>query len=371
MGQGRELGLQLRHWLDQGRTALNSGHALANALCDGLGEQELLKGPVRDLGSRPLFLQLLRQSGATQRSNLVSLKQQLATTYSPSVLAELLDLLEAVTGQELDRSDLQQGPDPAEHPQEIPAEKPVPAWCGFGPELRSLAPGITAAAAAAAVIAWLAQELQRLVFGPWGWSSGVALAACLGLLQALSLGAIGIGWRRRWSLDHLGVINPRQAWRWITAPWIHANGCEAAANLLLLLIVLGPTPLPLGQVVLRYCLTALAAQIPAALMARRQGIARRWSGAAAPLSALVGLAAGLSLLQGRSLGFPLGPLRLPAWVLLLVYGSLQVGWLLPRQAQQEQSLPLQRLMASTASWGLLLGLAWALISWLQQLITQR
>ncbi|KMM16630.1 hypothetical protein SYNGFB01_09880, partial [Synechococcus sp. GFB01] len=120
MGQGRELGLQLRHWLDQGHTALNSGHALANALCDGLGEQELLKGPVRDLGSRPLFLQLLRQSGATQRSNLVSLKQQLATTYSPSVLAELLDLLEAVTGQELDRSDLQQGPDPSEHPQEMP-----------------------------------------------------------------------------------------------------------------------------------------------------------------------------------------------------------------------------------------------------------
>lgn len=371
MGQGRELGLQLRHWLHQGRSPLDSGHALANALCDGLGDQELLKGPVRDLGSRPLFLQLLRQSGAAQRSNLASLQQQLATTYSPAVLAELLDLLEAVTGQELDRPDLQQGPEPSEAPLEASHGTPAPAWCGLVPELRSLAPGITAAAVAAAVIAWLAQELQRLVFGPWGWSAGVALAACLGLLQALSLGAIGIGWRRRWSLDDVAAIHPRQAWRWITAPWIHANGCEAAVNLLLLLIVLGPTPLPLGQVVLRYSLTALAAQIPAALMARRHGIARRWSGAAAPLSALVGLAAGLSLLQGRSLGFPLGPLQLPAWVLLLVYGSLQLGWLLPRQVQQEQSRPLERLLASTASWGLLLGLVWALISWLQQLIAQR
>lgn len=370
MGQGRDLGLQLRHWLEPGGTGLiHSPARLANALCDGLGENQSLRGPVRDLGSRPLFLQLLHQQGAARASSLSALQQQLAQTYSPAVLGELLDLLEAACDVELERPSLpaaERSPEPPRPRQGRNLELGRRALA-LADELRQLAPGIAAAAAAAPVLAWLGQELDRAVFDPWGWSGGVVLAAVLGLLQALSWGPLR-GWRRRWSLESEALGDPHQAWRWITAPWMHVNRGEASTNLLLLLVLLAATPLPLSQVVLRYCLTALAAQIAAALLARRHRVKRCWSGAGAPLMALVGLATGLSLLQGRALGFSLGPLSLPAWVLLLVVGALQLGWVLPRQDPQEHSTAPQRLLASTACWGLLLGLAWAVVSRLKDLL---
>ena len=336
-------------------------------LIDALGADERLKGPVRDLASQPLFLQALRQAGAAQRSSLAALHQQLTATYSPAVLAELLDLVEAVTGVALP----QPKPDPAIAPTQARGRTWAPSsrireWIG---ELRCLAPGIAAAAGAAPVLAWLGQELENLLLADWGWSAGVILAAGLGLLQALSLAPLR-RLRRRWPLNPAEAQDPHDAWRWITAPWWHARGTEAAANLLLLLIVLGRSPLPLGEVVLRYGLTALAAQAPAALVAAHFGISRQWSGSAGPLGALVGLAAGMSLLQGRALAFELGPLTIPAWVLLLVYSALQLGWQLPRQNPDEQSQPWQRLLASTWSWGLLLGLGWALISWVEQQLPQ-
>jgi hypothetical protein len=350
-------------------------------LVDALGADERLKGPVRDLGSQPLFLQALRQSGAAQCSSLATLQQQLSATYSPAVLAELLDLLEAVTGQALPRATPEPAspatPEPAAHEPSTQAPSPArirkwapPPWLRtWLLRLRDLAPGIAAAAGAAPVLAWLGQELDNLLLADWGWSSGVALAAGLGLLQALSLGPLR-RLRRHWSLNTGQAQDPHAAWRWITAPWWHAHGPEAAANLLLLLIVLGRSPLPLGAVVLRYGLTSLASQAPAALVAAHFWISRQWSGAAGPLGALVGLAAGMSLLQGRALAFELGPLTIPAWVLLLVCSALQLGWQLPRQNPDEQSQPWQRLLASTWSWGLLLGLGWALISWLQRQLPQ-
>lgn len=88
------------------------------------------------------------------------------------------------------------------------------------------------------------------------------------------------------------------------------------------------------------------------------------------MSALIGLAAASSLLRWRALSFSLGPIDIPTWVLLLVYGALQLGWQLPRQEPQERSAPLQRLLASSCSWGLLLGLIWALISWVVQQLPQ-
>jgi hypothetical protein len=387
LGQGRQLGSHLRRWLDRDATGHASGVAVANVLIDALGADERLKGPVRDLGSQPLFLQALRQGGAAQRSSLAALHQQLTATYSPAVLTELLDLVEAVTGVAL--------PQPKPHPANAaapntstPASSTAPSSTAIAPtqdrgrtwaaspwirewirELRGLAPGIAAAAGAAPVLAWLGQELENLLLADWGWSAGVALAAGLGLLQALSLAPLR-RLRRRWPLNAAEAQDPHDAWRWITAPWWHARGTEAAANLLLLLIVLGRSPLPLGEVVLRYGLTALAAQAPAALVAAHFGISRQWSGSAGPLGALIGLAAGMSLLQGRALAFELGPLTIPAWVLLLVYSALQLGWQLPRQNPDEQSQPWQRLLASTWSWGLLLGLGWALISWVEQQLPQ-
>lgn len=115
--------------------------------------------------------------------------------------------------------------------------------------------------------------------------------------------------------------------------------------------------------VLRYCLSALACQAPAAALAQRWGVERRWSGASGPVSALIALAAGLSLLRWRELGFASLGLSIPAWVLLLVVGALQLGWQLPRQGD-DGSTPLQRLLCSHWAWGLIGGLAWALVSWL-------
>jgi membrane associated rhomboid family serine protease len=363
LGQGHQLGAHLRRWLEQGSPAPLSGVVLANVLVDALGAEEQLKGPVRDLANQPLFVQLLRQQGGSRQSSLMALRQQLASTYSPSVLAELDDLLAAATGEPLER---QPAPEPA-------AAAPPPPETGhsqpWSVSLRSLAPGLAAAAAAAPVLAWLGHELDRLLLSAWGWSGGVGLAGALALLQALSLGPLR-RLRRGWPLNSTAASDPHQLGRWITAPWCHANCSEGLTNLVLLLILLGSTPLPASQVVLRYSLTALAALAPAALVAQRCGISRQWSGASGAISALVGLAAGLSLLQGRSLGFAMGALTIPAWVLLLVYGALQLGWQLPRQDPQERSAPLQRLLASSCSWGLLLGLIWALISWVVQQLPQ-
>ena len=190
----------------------------------------------------------------------------------------------------------------------------------------------------------------------------MALVVVLGLLQALSLGPLK-GLPRRWWLDSSQSGDPHQAWRWLSNPWLHANGPEAVTNLILLALLLGNSPLQLSDVVLRYCLTALACLAPAAALAQRWGVQRRWSGASGAVSALIALAAGLSLLRWRELGFSSLGLSIPAWVLLLVYGALQLGWQLPRQGDDE-STPLQRLLSSSWAWGLMGGLGWALVSWL-------
>ena len=134
------------------------------------------------------------------------------------------------------------------------------------------------------------------------------------------------------------------------------------------MIVLGNSPLQLADVILRYALTALACLLLSALCAAHWSVQRRWSGASGAISALIALGAGLSLLQWRSISYGLGPLAIPAWVLLLVYGALQLGWQLPRQAENETSQPWQRLLSSCWGWGLVLGLGWALITRLKDLL---
>jgi hypothetical protein len=149
---------------------------------------------------------------------------------------------------------------------------------------------------------------------------------------------------------------------------LNRNGLEASLNLILLLILLGNSPLPLGAVILRYSLTALACLGLSALCASHWGVKRLWSGASGAISALIALAAGLSLLHWRAFSFESVGLEIPAWVLLLVYGALQLGWQLPRQDSQELSSPWQRLLSSSWGWGLLLGLGWALITRIRELL---
>lgn len=383
MGTGRQLGLQLRGWLEAGVLDLDNGTALANRLIDGLGAEAWLSGPVRDLAAQPLLRQVLRQRGGAQRSALDSLRQQLEGTYAPRVLAELLELLEAASGL----SPASPGPQLPAPPAAGPGPEPgaeglavagprgalgsAPPGPGPGPaslgalaqQLRPLGPGLALAFALALVWGWAAAELDRRLLDGWGWSGGVGLVVLLGLLQALALGPLRLA-RRQWPLEQADAGDPRGAWRWLTAPWIHHDQREALVNLVLLLVLLGPSPLPLADVVLRYALTALATLALALLVAQRRTAEGRWDGASGAISALIGLGAAASLLHWRALDYPLGRLGfgVPAWVLLVLYGALQLAWVLPRRSPQDGSRPIDRLLSSQWWWGLVLGSAWALVS---------
>jgi membrane associated rhomboid family serine protease len=193
------------------------------------------------------------------------------------------------------------------------------------------------------------------------------LVLVLGLAQALAIGPFKrLGCL--WSMSSEQSLQPREAWRWLSQAWIHRNGLEASLNLILLLILMGDSPLQLQDVVLRYSLTTLACLLPAAVCASHWGVRRCWSGASGAISALISLAATLSLLHWQPASFSSAGLSIPSWVLLLVYGALQLGWQLPRQSEEESSQPLQRLLSSSWCWGLLLGLSWALITRLKELL---
>jgi len=359
-GTGQRLGLQLKGWMEAGGTGLESGQGLGNRLVDALGADDSLKGPIRDLASQRLLLQALHQEGAAQRSALSSLAEQLASTYAPAVLQELLDLLEAATGVAMPRQSAQ-GAQAQLSPKPKPSRATRP-WGSVVQELRPFAPGLALAAGGALVLSWASRELDRELFEGLGWSGGVVLVMVLGLLQALALGPLK-QWRRHWMLNEQSAGEPRQAWRWLAAPWVHAKSTEAAVNLVALLILLGDSALQLGDVVLRYSLTALATLTLSAVMAQRFAVVRTWSGASGSISALIALGASLSVLHWRQLTFNAGPVAIPAWVLLLVYGALQLGWQLPRQDKADASRPLERLLSCQWWWGLVLGVLWGLISW--------
>ena len=235
-------------------------------------------------------------------------------------------------------------------------------------DLQPLAPGLALAAAMALVLTWCAGVLEHRLLDPKHWSAGLILAAALALPQILTVGPLR-SLRLRGLLDQETSSQPRLAWRWVSAPWLHRRQGEALLNGLLLVLILGPTPLSLDQVVLRFSLTSLACLALAVLSARRLGLRHQsWGGASGALGGLVGLAAGLSLLRWREIGFSLAGVIVPAWVLLVVAGSLQLAWILPKPHPDDPGTPRQRLLASTWWWGLLLGASWALLTVAQQLL---
>lgn len=401
MGKGREIGAQLHGWLARhDRGPLQARH-LEGLLLDALGGDARLRGPVRDLALQPLLQQLLQEpSPGVRRSLLDTLAQDLAATYAPAVLNELLDLLEEATGLPVagrsagftapgSSAPAEGGGPPAASPDGEPAgrdrsrhhpsrlrrgrarsggalrQRPTAAAAlqTLGPELLPLAPGLALAFANALVFLWLGGELGRLL--PLDWSSGLLLLLVLASLQVLMLRPLA-RLRRAAPLRLQDSGDPHRVWRWITAPWVHHRQGEALVNGAMLLILLGETPLPLGQLLLRYLLTSLATMAGAVLLARRWLRAGVWDGATGAVAALIALATGASLLHWRPLSFPFGVLSVPSWVLFLVYGAIQMGWVLPRQVHDdEESTPLQRLLCSSWWWGTALGLAWALLTRLQ------
>jgi hypothetical protein len=430
MGIGRSLGLALAGWLEAGSPGLDNGVALGNRLVDGLGADQTLAGPLRDLARRPQLRQALASSGTARRAALSALVVDLRSTYAPAVLAELVELLEvglgvgglalsetavgngngsgvldgtrsaagpasAAAGRVVVSAQLAQGQGPEggqglkaaavvppeavvsprmlspADPQGAPFARRLPPldWRNLRRDLLPLGPGLALGAAMALVLAWLAGVLDEELLAPRQWSAGLALVLALACLQIATLaGPLSI--RRRSALLVQGESGqPRFAWRWVSAPWLHRRNGEALVNVLLLLLILGPTPLGLDQVVLRYTLTSLACLALAALMARHQGLSHQnWGGASGAVGALVGLAVGLSLLRWRVIGFSIGEITIPAWVLLVVVGSLQLAWILPRAHPGDPGRPGQRLLASAWWWGLMLGLGWALVSWGSMLV---
>ena len=377
MGKGREIGAQLNVWLARGdREALQS-RRLEGVLLDALGSDDRLRAPVRDLALQPLLLKLLQESSsAARRSMLETLVQDLQATYAPAVLAELQDLLEAATGLPVDRqrpfdptSPLQTQPEPR-RPARTRSRQPGgrsllwrQAARAMLLDLQPLAPGVALAFANAMVFLWLGDELGRLL--PRSWSSGMVLLLVLAGLQLLLFRPLA-SLRRSAPLTLADSGDPHRVWRWITAPWLHHRQSEALLNGLMLLILLGDTPLPLGQLLLRYLLTSLAAMLPAVLLARRWLRFALWDGATGAIAALIALATGVSLLHWRPVSFPFGMLTVPVWVLFVVYGVLQLGWVLPRQHPEETAPPRQRLLCSCWWWGTGWGLLWALLTRLQE-----
>ena len=352
MGSGTSIGIGLRQAREAGQLTPLRPNALIGRMLDGLGDEPGLRGPLRDLASRPLFLQLLGEAPqAERRAAALTLHQELADTYAPRVLAELIDLVEAAAGLELPRPEPPRPAAAAAAPPEGPR-----AWIA---SWRPLGPGLLLAASMALVLRWLGGELQP--FWPAAWGTGWALTGVLALLQLLASLPLG-RWRRRLPLRLHAATDPQRAWCWFSAPWLHETCAEALWNGTMLALLLGASPLPLGPTLLRFSLTALACLALAVHHARGHLRNQSWQGASGPVAALISLAAAVSLLQGRAIAFPLGPLDVPAWVLLLLNGALQSHWLLRRRDPSDPAPARAWLLSSSWVWGTALGVLWALFS---------
>ena len=366
MGIGREIGEQVHQWVNSGELNNLPRQALVNRLIDAAGASRRLHGPLQDLGRQPLFLQLLReQQSANARATLQVLTAELGEIYSPGILTELVQLLEAAIGipgvsQATEHSCSPSAADSGW----IAHHWFVKSW-RLARTLRPLAPGLALGASSALVIAWFGVELDRLVFVPLNWSAGVVLLLFLAAAHLLTSKLIR-PWRNAGLLDRASAVAPRQAWRWATAPWLHASDKEVLLNAVVLAVVLFNTPLPLREVVLRYALTSLACLALAVQTSRWCHIRRIWGGASGVVASLLSLDSTLSLLrwQEQTFDFEVGPLRIPVWVLLWSWLTIQMVWSLPRRHTGDRTSAWQRVVSSCWFWGLALGAIWGVGLWL-------
>lgn len=155
------------------------------------------------------------------------------------------------------------------------------------------------------------------MFVPLNCSAGAVLLLFLAAAHLLTSKLIR-PWRTAGLLDRASAVALRQAWRWVTAPWLHASVKEVLLNAVVLADLLFNTPLPLKEVVLRYALTSLAFLALAVQTSLWGHIRRIWGDASAVVASLLSLDTTLSLLrwQEQTFDFEVGPLRIPVWVLL-------------------------------------------------------
>ena len=367
MGIGREIGEQVKYWSSNGDLINLPPQALANRLIDAAGSSLRLRGPLHALGLDPLFQQLLYETRpAKSRALLQSLTSELAELYTPSILAELNDLLAAASGLVVSQSihggrkTLTAGGLAIAY-----AYWCTPIWrlvCTF----RQLAPGFALAASSSLVLSWLGGELDRVLFKNMGWSSGTVLLLILVLLQLLTRWGIK-PWRSLVLLNRSSAVDPRRAWRWVAAPWVHASNKEALINIFTMGIMICSSPLSLPDQVLRYSLTSLTCIGIAVQCSRWFHIRRTWGGASGFTAMLVSLNATLSFLHWQEFNFNLGLMRVPAWVLLWSYIAIQLVRTTPRQHAGDRSGAWQRVASSPWAWGLPLGVIFGLVNWLQSL----
>jgi hypothetical protein len=213
MGIGRQIGEQVKCWSSNGDLINLPPQALANRLIDAAGSSLRLRGPLQALGVDPLFQQLLRENRPAQsRSLLQSLISELAELYTPSILAELCDLLTAASGLVHNQSTANGSKTPTSSvPAVATANWRTHPWrlvCTFRP----LTPGVVLAAGSSLVLAWLGSEFDRVLFEQLGWSSGVVLLLFLALVQLATRWGIRPV-RSAVLLDRSSAVDPRQAWR--------------------------------------------------------------------------------------------------------------------------------------------------------------
>ena len=368
MGIGREIGEQVKYWSSSGDLINLPPHALANRLIDAAGSSLRLRGPLHALGLDPLFQQLLKETRpAKSRTLLQSLTSELAELYTPSILAELSDLLAAASGLVISQST------PSER-KTLTASGLALAyayWCTSIWRLvytfRQLAPGFALAASYSLVLAWFGGELERVLFKNLGWSSGTVLLLILVFLQLLTRWGI-LPWRSLSLLNRSSAVDSRQAWRWVAAPWVHASDKEALINIFTMGIMICSTPLSLPDLVLRYSLTSLTCIGIAVQCSRWCHIRRMWGGASGFTAMLVSFNATLSLLHWQEFNFNLGPMRVPAWVLLWSYIAIQLARTMPRQHAGDRAGAWQRVACSPWAWGLPLGVIFGSVNWLQAIL---
>ncbi len=370
MGSGREIGEQIDRWRRNGDLKDLRGQALANRLMDAAGSNQRLHAPLRDLSQQPLFLQILNASQPTNtQASLQSLTAELQAVYSPAIVGELIALLEAGAGVTAPGgSQPPRGEPPADsapNPSTLPSSRRGRSsrWESLGEAVLPLSPGLAVGGGGVLAAAWLGAELDRLLFQHWSWSSDTALVLLLAMVHLASL-TPGSSWRQRGLLDDNSAADPRQAWLWVSAPWLHEQHREVIINGLMLLILLGQSAVPLQNVALGYTLTDVVCLKLALLMARRHAIQRSLGGSSGAVAALVSLATTLSLLDWKAQSFALGPVQLPAWLLLWAYATLQLSWILPRRDRSESHSTWQQILSSLWFWGTVFGCLAGMVGWL-------